>query len=233
MSVRRQRHPLTLLTKEVPALELTTADTCLLLQDLHAPFVDPKEGWLASKAKAKVLQREFDEYFETLRHIMPNVQKLLTEARRLGLTVVFSCFGYLPPEKPSPLQIATGWQWDLSGADGGFPAALEPLETERVFSKPGWGALGNPRFETFLQDYGIANLLVAGTMLDFGLRQTCYELADRGYHALVVADAVVALTAAAEEPARGNLAHGLTKFRTTAELLDLLERLRAEQAVVI
>jgi nicotinamidase-related amidase len=233
LSVRRQRHPLTLLTEEVPALELTVENSCLLLQDLHNPFADPAAGWLAARAKAKVLQREFAEYFETLQQIVPNLQRLLTAIRDLGLQAVFSCFGYFPPDTSSPLQVATGWQWDLSGVDGNFPKPLQPLGNESVFSKPGWGALGNPRFERFLHDHGIVNLLIAGTMLDFGLRQTCYELADRGYHTLVVADGVAALTAAAEDPARGNLAHGLTKFRTTAELLDLLERLRAEQTVLI
>ena len=75
----------------------------------------------------------------------------------------------------------------------------------------------------------MVNLLVAGTMFDFGIRQTCYELADRGIGSLVVSDAVVPLTTAMQSPTAGSVAHGLTKLRTTAEVLDLLAVMRARR----
>jgi pentatricopeptide repeat protein len=102
-----------------------------------------------------------------------------------------------------------------------------------VFAKPGWGALANPAFARFLDERGIENLLVAGAMFDFGIRQTCYELMDRGLGALVVSDAVAPLTLAAQGHVAGNLAHGLVKLRSTAEVLDLLDVMRREGMVLV
>jgi nicotinamidase-related amidase len=227
------RHPLPLLTREVRPIELRPGTAWLLLQDLHAPFGDPEDGALAQMAASKVVSREFDDYFDSLRLVAPNVGRLLHAARASGLSVVFSCLGHEPGEPPSAFQEATGWCWELGGPDGRFPAAWAPMDGEPVFAKPGWGALANPAFARFLEERVVANLLVAGTMLDFGIRQTCYELADRGIGSLVVSDAVVPLTLAAQGHTAGNIAHGLTKLRSTAEVLDLLAVLRREGSVLV
>lgn len=216
------RHPLPLLTREVPPLELRLGDSCLLLQDLHAPFADPEQGWLARRARAKVLGAEFSEYFRAVRELAPNVVRLLAAARGAGLTVLYSCFGFRPPASPSPLQAALGWEWDLAGPEGRFPPALEPVAGEGVYPRPGWGALSEPGLARFLQERSIRSVVLVGTLLDFGLRHSCWQLADQGVGSLVVSDAVAPLTLAGEACTHGNLACGLTKFRTTAELLDLL-----------
>ena len=70
-------------------------------------------------------------------------------------------------------------------------------------------------------------------MFDFGVRQTCYELMDRGLGSLVVSDAVAPLTLAAQEHVAGNLAHGLVKLRSTAEVLDLFAVMRREGMVLV
>src|SRR5690606_13302783 len=77
----RMRHPLTLLTREVRPLDLRVENTCLLMQDLHAPFADPVEGWFARRAREKVLLPEFRDYFETLALVAANLPRLLAAAR--------------------------------------------------------------------------------------------------------------------------------------------------------
>jgi nicotinamidase-related amidase len=200
---------------------------------MHAPFADLENGALATLAARKVLAREFDEYSDTMRLIAPNVARVVAAARDHGLSVVYSCLGYESGAEPSAFQEATGWCWRLDGPDGTFPAAWSPAPGERVFAKPGWGALANPAFARFLDERGVANLLVVGAMFDFGIRQTCYELMDRGLGSLVVSDAVAPLTLAAQGHVSGNLAHGLVKLRSTAELLDLLAVMRREGEVLV
>jgi nicotinamidase-related amidase len=200
---------------------------------MHAPFSDVESGALATLATRKVLAREFDEYTDTLRLIAPNVARLVAAARDHGLEVVYSCLGYKNGEEPSGFQEATGWCWRLDGPDGAFPAAWRPAPGERVFTKPGWGSLANPAFAHFLDEQGIANLIIVGAMFDFGIRQTCYELMDRGLGSLVVSDAVAPLTIAAQGHVAGNLAHGLVKLRSTAELIDLLAVMRREGKVLV
>ncbi len=227
------RHPLPLLTREVPPILMRPGQTWLLVQDMHAPFAVLEDGALARQAEAKVVAREFDEFSDGLRLIASNVATMVAAARESNLGVVFTCLGHERDQQPSAFQAATGWCWRLDGPDGTFPSAWRPREGEPVFAKPGWGALANPAFAAFLEEHGIRNLLVVGAMFDFGIRQTCYELMDRGIGALVVSDAVAPLTLAAQGHVAGNLAHGMTKLRSTAELLDLLAVMRRDGEVLV
>jgi nicotinamidase-related amidase len=227
------RHPLPLLTRAARPFALDRARTCLLLQDVHAAFVDVEQGWLARRARAKVVAREFDEYTDTVRLIAPNISRLLAAFRRQRIAVVYSCLGHRAGQSPSAFQETTGWCWDLDGPDGGFPDGWAPLAGELVFEKPGWGALANPALRRYLNERDACSVVVLGTMFDYGIRQTCYELGDLGIGALVVADGVAALTHAGGTQTAGNIAHGAIKLRTTGELLDLLDRLDGEVRVLI
>ena len=226
------RHPLTLVTKESRPITLTASNTCLLLQDLHAPFADPEHGWLARRVKEKVLSREFDEYFELLAIISQNIPKVLRAARDLGMPVVFSSLGH-SGNTVSDFQQATGWLWDLKGENGSYPRAWDPDERELVLPKPGWSALSNPDFTTYLQENNVTNVAVMGTMLDFGVSQTCLDLSDRGTSSLIISDAVAAPTRASQDYVSGNIAHGLIKLRTTSEVLDILQVVKKESSVLI
>ena len=227
------RHPLTLVTKAVRPFVLDRSHTCLLLQDLHAPFTDLDAGALLRTARARGVACEFDEYTDALRLIAPVIGQVLAAFRERQIAVVYSCLGYRTGQAPSGFQEATGWRWDLDGPDGAFPTAWEPLPGEPVFEKPGWGALLNTALRRYLAERDITSVAVLGTMCEFGIRQTCAELGDSGLGALVVSDGVVALTREAAAYTAGDIAHGMTKLRTAAELLDLLDRLDSEEYVVV
>jgi nicotinamidase-related amidase len=205
----------------------------LLVQDCHAAFADPERGWLGSRALELVVRREFDEYFETLEVVRENLEILLPRIRQAGIPVVYGCMGYQPPGEPSAFQQSLGWEWDLSGPNGEFPAGFAPADGEKVFAKPGWGALSSGPLRQLLADQRISDVIIAGTMLDFGIRQTCYELGDRGRRSLVVSDAVAGLTRIGTAATTGNIAHGMTKLRTTAELIDLLDELSERDVILI
>jgi nicotinamidase-related amidase len=225
------RHPLSLLTREVAHVPLTATRTVLLLQDLHAPFTDAADGSLAREARRRFVTREFDEYWDGVPAAVANAGRLLAAARGLGLPVHHVVWGHRRGEAPSALQEAMGWAWDLDGPDGAFPDALRPRPGEAVHAKRGWGALTSPGLRAALADGGIEAVVLAGLPFDFGVRHSCLELADAGYRTLLASDATAALTSAAEAPARGSLAHGATKLRSTAETLDLLARVPAEGTV--
>ncbi len=227
------RHPLTLIIKETRALTLTAENTCLLLQDLHSPFTDDTDGWLVNKVNQKVLMREFDDYFHLLRLIRPNIPRVLETARRMGIRVAYSCLGHGTFESASLFQLATGLDWDLTTPHGRHPEAWRPLDNEPVYSKPGWSALANPNFVTFLATNKITNVIVMGSMLDFGLRQTCLDLSDRGIQSLIVSDASFGLTDAGHIFTADAVTHGLVKMRTTGELLLLLQTLANKGSVLI
>lgn len=227
------RHPLPLLTNEVMPISMRLDNTCLLLQDVHVPFTDSENGWIAREATKKVVQREFDEYFAKVDTVISNCHSLLKQARQLNLLTVFTCFGYTPPALPSPLQRAMGWVWNLTEDSGDFPTVIQPLASEAIFPKPGWSSLSSSAFQTYVAEQEISNFILVGSLLDFGIQHTSYALADAGLSTLIISDAVSSLTDASDAPTRGNLGHGMTKFRTTAETILLLERLKDEKTVLI
>lgn len=225
------RHPLSLLTREVAPVPLAQRGTALLLQDVHAPFSDLEEGALLREARRKVVRREFDEYAAGVGDAIANAGRLLAAARDLGWPVHYVCWGYRGEAGPSPLQRAMGWDWDVDGPDGRLPDALQPRQGEMVHAKPGWGALGAETLRQALTRDEVRAIVLAGLPFDFGVRHTCLELADSGYRTLLADDATAPLTRAAAAPARGNLAHGTTKLRSTAEILDLMARIPSEGTV--
>lgn len=227
------RHPLPLVTNAVRPFMLDLRHTVLLLQDLHAPFTDLRDGTLMRTARARGVSREFDEYAATLRLVAPVIARVLAAFRASRIPVVYSCLGHRAGGEPSAFQAALGWRFDLDGPDSRLPDGLAPLPSEPVFAKPGWGALSSPRFRHYLTGREVASVVVMGTLFEFGIRQTCAELADLGIGTLVVSDGVVALTRAAAAATGGDIAHGLTKLRSGAELLDLLARLETEEQVVV
>jgi nicotinamidase-related amidase len=227
------RHPLTLLTDEVPGIRLEPGRSCLILQDVHNPLADARDGWLARKAAEKVLSREFDEYFETLRLVAGNFRVLAEACRAAGIAVTYVSLGLPLNGHPSAFQKATEWIWDVDGLGWGFSDDWHPNTRDHIFVKQGWGALSSPAFRAFLSEHQIQSAIVAGTFYDFGIRQTCYELTDLGVSSLVASDAVVALTHAGQSHTSGNIAHGLTKLRSTAEILDLLKVMESVGYVLV
>ncbi len=227
------RHPLSLVTRETQPLVLRKDNTCLLLQDLHSAFTDIENGWLPKRIREKVLDREFDEYFRLLGLVAPNIGNVLEAFREQSIPVVYSSMGYYIVEGPSDFQKAIGWTWDLDSSSGTFRPPWEPLQGETKFSKPGWSALANPEFRKHLDKTNISNVVVMGTMFDFGIRQTCIDLGDRGIGSLIVTDGVVALTQVGQDYTGNSVAHGLIKLRSAAETLGLLEVLMNEGSVLV
>lgn len=227
------RHPLTLLTDAVPAIRLEPDHTCLILQDIHNPFTDDDAGWLARTATEKVVRREFDEYFAMLKVVAPNFMRLANACRHVGILPVYISLGMPLNGHLSRFQDALGWVWEVDGPDWGFPAAWRPTDRDHNFIKQGWGALSSAGFNGYLREHAIHSAIVAGTFYDYGIRQTCYELTERGIGNLVASDAVAALTEAGKTHTSANIAHGLTKLRTTAEILDLLNVVEDEGHVLV
>lgn len=224
------RHPLSLLTNEVPALPVAPGRTALVLQDLHRPFADSANGRLATTAKRLFVHKEFEEFFSALPTVVENAVRLLAACRRHGIQVEHLRWT-VHGASPGRLQEAMGWTWRSDELDSEFLPELMPERGEHCHTKAGWGALSSDTLVPHLRRGGIECVVLAGVPLDFGIRQTCFELADCGFGVLLATDATTALTQLADAPTRGNLTHGTVKQRSTAELLDLLGRLKQEECV--
>lgn len=181
-------------------------------------------------AQRRFVQKEYAEFFSAMPTVVENTARLLRECRRQGLQVDHLRW-VVEGASPSRLQEAMGWTWRLEDPDSEFLPELMPSEGEKSHAKAGWGVRSSATLVPHLRSSGIESVVLAGVPLDFGIRQTCYELADCGIGVLLVTDATTALTQLADAPTRGNLSHGAVKQRSTAELLGLLERLDHEECV--
>lgn len=215
------RHPLSLLTREVPAVELTAESTALVIQDLHRPFADVKDGYLIRKARELFVDDEFAEFFTAVPTVVKNSARVLAEFRRLKLRIDHLRWA-VDGQGPGTLQSAMDWTWAAGDEESSFVTELAPSAGEGVHVKAGWGVLSSPTLIPELREARVESVVLMGVPFDFGIRQTCLEFADHGFQVMLVSDATAPLTWAAEAPTRGNLTHGTTKQRSTAELLGLL-----------
>jgi len=214
-------------------MSISKTNTILLLQDLHAPFADVSNGLLIKKAKAKVIMREFEEYVELVNQMTPNIPLMLNACREIGIPVIYSCLGIKGKEKLPPLLDAFGWDWDLQGPLGKFDPDWKPMDKEPVFVRGGWSALTNIEFLGLLENAKIANVLVMGTFLEYGIRQTTVELGDMDISSLIISDGTAALTRFSQDFTSDSIAHGLIKLRSTGEVLDILDRCKRESSVLV
>ena len=147
--------------------------------------------------------------------------------------MLYVSLGIAPDQPASAFQEATGWRWPADGDDWGFPKAWQPLDGDRQFIKTSWGALTSAGVAAYLEEQEIESAIIAGTMFDYGIRETCGQLTDIGVASLIASDAVVALTSDGRTHTTGSIAHGLTKLRSTAEIMDLLATMRDAGAVLV
>lgn len=211
------RFPLTLLTGAVPPLALGRSGTLLLIQDAHAPFTDFVDGPLAREAARRFVLREFDEYTQALPAAVTQLRALVAAVRAAGIAVHHVTWATPPGEAPTPLTRAFGWTWP---PEPGFPDGLAPAPGDALHHKGGWGALTSATVRAAVA--GMETVILAGFPFDHGVRHTGAELADAGVAVLIAEDATAPLTFAGGAHTRGALAHGLTKLRSTAEIVDLL-----------
>ncbi len=135
--------------------------------------------------------------------IVPNVARLLTTFRRLGLTVIHTkeChrpdLSDCPPAKKNRGRgaLRIGEQGPMgriliSGEPGNdFVPALAPLPGEIVLAKPGKGAFCATDLQAQLVKLGVTHLLITGVTTEVCVQTTMREANDRGYECLLVEDA--------------------------------------------
>ena len=138
-----------------------------------------------------------------LRAIVPTLQRLLTAARRCGMTVIHTREGHEPSLADCPNSKLRRGQPKLRIGDVGplgrvlvrgepghaIIPELAPIEGELVIDKPGKGSFWSTPLHGLLQDRGIAQLLVTGVTTEVCVQSTLREANDRGYDCLLIEDA--------------------------------------------
>jgi nicotinamidase-related amidase len=181
-----------------PANELRFENraTALLIIDMQRDFLDP-QGYIARTGVD----------VRGLRAIIPNVSRLADAARTNQVRVIHTREGHRPdlsdllPVKArraaragAPIGSAGPLGRLLVRGEPGHAiiAELEPLATEAVIDKPGFGAFHATDLEQLLRVGGTRTLIIAGVTTDICVHSTLREAVDRGFECVTAGDACAA-----------------------------------------
>jgi len=177
-------------------LMLPNDTTALLIIDMQRDFLDP-EGYIARTGVD----------VRGLRAIVPNARRLLHTARAKGVRVIHTREGHRPDLSDLPAVKArraagAGAPIGSMGPLGrilvrGEPGhaiiqELEPLATEPVIDKPGFGAFYATDLEHLLRVAGVRTLVISGVTTDICVHSTLREAVDRGFECFTAGDACAA-----------------------------------------
>lgn len=173
-------------------LQWRPESTALLMIDMQRDFMEPGG---------------FGEFLgndvSPMRAAIEPARRVLEAARKAGIFVAHTREGHrpdladLPPAKyeRGKLKVKIGDQGPMGrvlvrGEKGhDIIPEVYPVEGEPVIDKPGKGAFWATDLHGILQNRGIKTLVVCGVTLEVCIHTTVREANDRGYDALVVADA--------------------------------------------
>jgi nicotinamidase-related amidase len=178
------------------ALTFANDVTALLIIDMQRDFLDPR-GYIALTGVD----------VSGLRAIIPNVRRLLEAARAKEVRVIHTREGHRPdlsdlPQIKARRAAGAGAPIGSMGPLGrllvrGEPGhaiipELEPLATEPVIDKPGFGAFHATDLEHLLRVAGVRTLIISGVTTDICVHTTLREAVDRGFECITAGDACAA-----------------------------------------
>jgi len=129
-------------------------------------------------------------YYHGYFSIFPNIQRLLSSARRNKLTIVHAMEGHLPDHNHD-------FEWrklpkhDILGSSEAEPVkGCEPLPGERVVRKRRYSAFFATDLDLYLRELGINCVVIVGVKTNVCVRATAQDAFALGYSVMVVREAV-------------------------------------------
>jgi len=185
-----------------PAVSLDpAAGPALLIIDMQYHDACPERG--LNLAWEQMEPGSMDYYNQRLREVtVPAIARLLAYFREAGLPVIYLVIGSpyrdlrdCPPrfrEWARDLERRTGLEdlWWTGNPDFAILEELAPREGETIIRKSTNGAFNSSRIDETLKWMGITNLVITGVVTSACVESTARDAADRGYHCVLVDEAV-------------------------------------------
>lgn len=163
----------------------------------------------------------------TSRSVVANAANLLKAARRAGAQPILVHVGASAD--------SADWPRPPSDADARRPAALPPdwselvpelerQEEDLVVFKRQWGAFYGTDLDLQLRRRGLTTLVLCGIATEFGVESTARDAYERGYHQILVSDAMSGVTEQSHNNALQRIFPRLGQVRTTGAVVSALER---------
>ncbi|MBC8724687.1 isochorismatase family protein [Paraburkholderia sp. 31.1] len=105
---------------------------------------------------------------------------------------------------------------------------LKQQPSDHLVTKRTWGAFTNTDLAAYLQQQGVTQVVLVGVATSIGVESTARFASEAGLNVTLVVDAMTDLNADAHTNSITRIFPRLGETGTTREVLDLLERSRAE-----
>jgi nicotinamidase-related amidase len=138
------------------------------------------------------------------RNIIPNLQRLLEGARKVGMTVFYPSGAHAPDGSDSvdrltdtDMDLAAGGSavqpirphFHAGSRDAEIAAELTPAKGDLLVPKQRWSAFFQTNLDLQLRARGLGTIVIAGGSTDVGIASTVFAARDLDYGIVVVRDA--------------------------------------------
>ena len=217
-----------------PAFEPDWTKCALIIIDYQNYSSNPDSG-LALVMKEKY--PSIANYYlpRIIQTTIPNTGTLLARFRTLKMPVIFTRHGALLPDGSDMIERRQRRDRDAL-ADSDNPAMwskgdfeheiieeLEPLDGELIIDKNSSSPFNSTGIDQLLRNLGVNTLIVTGVATDMCAETTSRDAADRGYHVIIVEDAVATFVEKHHVAALSGFARVFGKVWSTAEILAALD----------
>ena len=193
-----------------------------LRRETLAVLIVDAQNWVMD-VKKRQPRPEF--YADAEAIVIPNIARLIADARRHGVECVYTVMENLTGNgrdrsldyKLSDFFIPRG-SWDAKVID-----ALAPGDDEIVIPKTSSSLFNSTNFEYLMRNIGIDTIAVCGFLTDQCVDHTIRDGADRGFHMISLSDACMSDTRARHLAAL-NAFKGYCRNESTASLLAAMDR---------
>lgn len=165
---------------------------------------------------------------ERVDHIIPNLQKLLAEARKTGVHVVYSNDAHL--KEDSELRV---WgEHAMRGTKGAeVIPELRPESTDYVFEKRTYSAFFETGLDQLLRSLGVTRLYITGIHTNICDRHTSADAFFRGYDIVILQDGVEAFDEKSHSEGLEYLrANYKAEIKTVEEVMESWQQQPAEMS---
>lgn len=196
--------------------------TALVIVDMQNMCAHP-DGWMGRLGADQGQPEALRERFDFIAGITPNLQRLLTHARRSGIEVFHVRIAFRTNStRDGKRGLLNREATPLVPSDYDIVSALAPIDDEIVLDKTSVSTFNSTSIDQILRNMGRDRLWVSGVVTEGCVELTARDAADRGYHVTLVTDACASSTHAAHDDAVQRMTDGnVIRGRTVDELTAL------------
>jgi nicotinamidase-related amidase len=166
-------------------------------------------------------------------NILPVVQRLITQCRRLGVPVIYTYYAFNPTNTDMNPWFREAWapidnvdEYDgpaLFTKESVDPAIRPDYSKDILIAKPSYGAFTNTSLDYILRNLHVDTLIVSGTMTNFCCGTTAREAHARGYKVVFGSDCNATDDPTIQEAELKTLRRGFALVASTDQIIEALD----------